>query len=87
MSIPVRRVVLVQPRRDGCFWGRGTSQPNTLMHLASLVPAAIPVEIWDEDLGELPIPSQGHGELVGISARTMLIDRAKMLTKRIRNRP
>lgn len=79
--MPIRKVVLIQPRRDGRFWGRGTSQPYTLMRLASLVPAAIPVEIWDEDLGELPIHSLGRGDLVGISAKTPLIDRAKMLTK------
>ena len=80
----VQRTILIQPRRDGRFWGRGTSQPYTLMRLASLVPPEIPVEIWDEDLMELPIQGLGPGDLVGISAKTLLIDRAKMLAQRIR---
>jgi radical SAM superfamily enzyme YgiQ (UPF0313 family) len=79
----IRRVVLIQPRRDGRFLGRGTSQPYTLMRLASLVPAEIPVEIWDEDLRELAIESLDPQDLVGISAKTLLIDRAEMLTRRI----
>jgi radical SAM superfamily enzyme YgiQ (UPF0313 family) len=79
----IRKIVLIQPRRDGRFWGRGTSQPYTLMRLASLVPAEIPVEIWDEDLEDLPIQELGSQDLVGISAKTLLIDRAKMLTRRI----
>ena len=79
----VQRTILIQPRRDGRFLGRGTSQPYTLMRLASLVPPEIPVEIWDEDLMELPIPRLGPGDLVGISAKTLLIDRAKMLAQRI----
>jgi radical SAM superfamily enzyme YgiQ (UPF0313 family) len=53
------------------------------MRLASLVPAGIPAEIWDEDLGNLPIETLGPQDLVGISAKTLLIDRAKMLTQRI----
>jgi hypothetical protein len=67
--MPIRRVILVQPRRDGRFLGRGTSQPYTLMRLASLVPAEIPVEIWDEDVMALPIHSLGTQDLVGISSR------------------
>jgi radical SAM superfamily enzyme YgiQ (UPF0313 family) len=80
----IRKAILIQPRRDGRFFGRGTSQPYTLMHLASLVPAEIPVEIWDEDLMRLPIETLGPQDLVGISAKTLLIDRARMLTQRIR---
>ena len=79
----IRKIILIQPRRDGRFFGRGTSEPYTLMRLASLVPLDIPVEIWDEDLRELPIHTLGPQDLVGISAKTLLIDRAKMLTKRI----
>ena len=81
--MPIRRVILVQPRRDGRFLGRGTSQPYTLMRLASLVPAEMPVEIWDEDLMELPIHTLGKQDLVGISSKTLLIDRAKMLARRM----
>src|SRR5512137_2490160 len=80
----IRKIVLIQPSRDGRFMGRGTSQPYTLMRLASLVPAGIPVEIWDEDLMRLPIETLGSQDLVGISAKTLLIDRAKMLAQRIR---
>jgi radical SAM superfamily enzyme YgiQ (UPF0313 family) len=79
--MPIRKVVLIQPRRDGRFLGKGTSQPYTLMRLASLVPDEIPVEIWDEDLVELPINFLTPHDLVGISAKTLLIDRAKMLTR------
>lgn len=79
----IRKVILIQPRRDGRFFGRGLSEPYTLMRLASLVPPDIPVEIWDEDLRELPIHTLGPQDLVGISAKTLLIDRAKLLTKRI----
>jgi len=79
----IRKVVLIQPRRDGRFLGKGTSQPYTLMRLASLVPDEIPVEIWDEDLMELSVDSLTPHDLVGISAKSLLIDRAKMLTRRI----
>jgi radical SAM superfamily enzyme YgiQ (UPF0313 family) len=82
----IRKIVLIQPRRDGRFLGRGTSQPYTLMRLASLVPADIPVEIWDEDLMELPIHTLGPQDLAGISSKTLLIDRAKMLAGRIHTR-
>ncbi len=79
----IRKVVLIQPRRDGRFLGRGLSEPYTLMRLASLVPPEIPVEIWDEDLIELPIRELGPHDLVGISAKTLLIDRAKAIAGRI----
>ena len=80
----IRKVVLIQPRRDGRYLGKGTSQPYTLMRLASLVPQEIPVEIWDEDLMDLPIQSLGPQDLVGISAKTLLIDRAKAISQRIK---
>ena len=80
----IRKVVLIQPRRDGRYLGKGTSQPYTLMRLASLVPAEIPVEIWDEDLIDLPIQTLGTQDLVGISAKTLLIDRAKAMSQRIK---
>jgi radical SAM superfamily enzyme YgiQ (UPF0313 family) len=81
----IRKVVLIQPGRDGRYFGRGTSQPYTLMRLASLVPSDVRVEIWDEDLMRLPIETLGPQDLVGISAKTLLIDRAKALAERIRN--
>ncbi len=79
----LRKVVLIQPKRDGRFFGRGTTQPYTLMNLASLVPPEVPVEIWDEDLMRLPVETLGPQDLVGISAKTLLIDRARALTKRL----
>ncbi len=82
----IRRAILIQPRRDGRLLGRGTSQPYTLMHLASLVPPEIPVEIWDEDLMRLPIETLGPQDLVGISAKTLIIDRAKVLARSIKQR-
>ncbi len=82
----IRKVVLIQPGRDGRFLGRGTSEPYTLMRLASLVPHDLPVEIWDEDLMRLPIETLGPQDLVGISAKTLLIDRAKVITRQIQRR-
>ena len=68
--MPIRKIVLIQPRRDGRFMGRGISEPYTLMRLASLVDPQIPVEIWDGDLMELPVDQLGPQDLVGISAKT-----------------
>jgi radical SAM superfamily enzyme YgiQ (UPF0313 family) len=81
--VSIRKIVLIQPRRDGRYLGKGTSQPYTLMRLASLVPQEIPVEIWDEDLMDLPISTLGPQDLVGISAKTLLIDRAQAIAQRI----
>ena len=81
--MPIRKIVLIQPRRDGRFLGRGISEPYTLMRLASLVDPEIPVEIWDGDLMELPVHQLGPQDLVGISAKSVIIDRAKSLTARI----
>ena len=82
-SMTIRKIVLIQPGRDGRKFGRATSEPYTLMRLASLVPLDIPVEIWDEDLMRLPIETLGKGDLVGITAKTLLIDRAKVMSRRI----
>jgi radical SAM superfamily enzyme YgiQ (UPF0313 family) len=81
--MPIRKIVLIQPRRDGRFMGRGISEPYTLMRLASLVDPQIPVEIWDGDLMELPVDQLGPHDLVGISAKTVMIDRTKALAARI----
>ncbi|MEJ5198706.1 MAG: radical SAM protein, partial [Anaerolineae bacterium] len=79
----VRKVVLIQPGRDGRVFGRATSEPYTLMRLASLVPAEIPVEIWDEDLMRLPIETLGPQDLVGITAKTLMVDRAKRIAQAV----
>jgi radical SAM superfamily enzyme YgiQ (UPF0313 family) len=82
----IRKVVLVQPGRDGRVLGRATSEPYTLMRLASLAPLDIPVEIWDEDLMRLPIETLGPHDLVGITAKTLMIDRAKQIARQIQQR-
>jgi radical SAM superfamily enzyme YgiQ (UPF0313 family) len=52
------------------------------MRLASLVPDEIPVEIWDENLSDLPMDSLREGDLVGISAMTTDIERGEQLAHR-----
>ena len=51
----MRRVILIRPRRDGRIFGKAPGSPYTLMRLASLVPNEIPVEIWDENVRDLPL--------------------------------
>ena len=57
----IRKVVLVQPYREGSLLGKAPSSPYTLMRLASLVPDTIPVEIWDENLGGVDYTPPGQG--------------------------
>lgn len=78
----IRTIYLIQPGRDGAFLGRATMAPYTLMRLASLVPDSIPVEIIDEDLKKIPFEAMGPGDLVGITAKTLQIERARWITKR-----
>jgi radical SAM superfamily enzyme YgiQ (UPF0313 family) len=81
--VAIRKIVLIQPGRDGRKFGKATSEPYTLMRLASLVPLDVPVEIWDEDLARLPIETLGAQDLVGITAKTLMIDRSKMIARAI----
>jgi radical SAM superfamily enzyme YgiQ (UPF0313 family) len=78
----MRRVVLIRPRRDGRILGKAPGSPYTLMRLASLVPDEIPVEIWDENLYDLPLDTVREGDLVGITAMTTDIDRAEVIARR-----
>lgn len=78
----MRRVVLVRPRRDGRIFGKAPGSPYTLMRLASLVPDEIPVEIWDENLNDLPLDSIREGDLIGISSMTTDIERAEVIARR-----
>ncbi|GIV79362.1 B12-binding domain-containing radical SAM protein [Litorilinea aerophila] len=78
----MRRVVLIRPKRDGRIFGKAPGSPYTLMRLASLVPEEIPVEIWDENLYDLPLDTLREGDLVGISAMTTDIDRAEVIARR-----
>ncbi len=82
----LRKVYLVQPRRDGLVLGKGTMAPYTLMRLASLVPEEIPVEIVDEDLRPVPFTAMGPGDLVGITAKTLQIDRARWIARQAQAR-
>ena len=49
------------------------------MRLASLVPATIPVEIWDENLEPLDakLAQLGPNDLVGITSKTLVIESAE----------
>lgn len=80
----IRKVVLIQPRRDGRFLGKASGAPYTLMRLASMVPEDVPVEIWDENLGPLAYQRLTAHDLVGITAKTTVIDRARAIADRIR---
>jgi radical SAM superfamily enzyme YgiQ (UPF0313 family) len=82
----MRRVVLIQPQRDGRIMGKSPGSPYTLMRLASLVPNEIPVEIWDENLMTLPLDTLGEGDLVGITSMTVTIDGAETIAKRAMKR-
>ena len=84
--MPIRKIYLVQPGRDGRFLGRGTMAPYTLMRLASLVPDAVEVQIIDEDLQPLPFDELGPQDLVGITAKTLQIDRARWIATRAQAR-
>jgi radical SAM superfamily enzyme YgiQ (UPF0313 family) len=52
------------------------------MRLASLVPDEIPVEIWDENLRDLPLDTLREGDLVGVTAMTVDIDRGEVIARR-----
>ncbi len=82
----IDRVVLIYPRRDGRILGKAPGSPYTLMRLASLVPAELPVEIWDEDLGPLPYEKLTRNSLVGITSKTLSIDHAKQIAGQVRER-
>jgi len=75
----MRRIVLIRPKRDGRIFGKGPGSPYTLMRLASLVPDEIPVEIWDENLYDLPLDTIQEGDLVGITAMTTTVDGAEQI--------
>lgn len=77
----MRRVVLIQPRRDGRIFGKAPGSPYTLMRLASLVPNEIPVEIWDENLRDLELDTLREGDLVGITSMTVTIERAEQIAR------
>jgi hypothetical protein len=73
----IRKVVLVQPYREGALFGKAPSSPYTLMRLASLVPETIPVEIWDENLGGVDYSRLNKADLVGITCKTVNAERVR----------
>ena len=78
----MRRIVLIQPKRDGRIFGKAPGSPYTLMRLASLVPEEIPVEIWDENVRDLPMDTVREGDLVGVTSMTVTIERAERIARR-----
>ncbi len=82
----LEKIILIYPRREGRILGKGQGSPYTLMRLASLVPDALPVEIWDEDVAPLAFERLGARDLVGITSKTLAIDRAKEIAAAIRKR-
>lgn len=78
----MRRVVLIQPKRDGRVFGKAPGSPYTLMRLASLVPDEIPVEIWDENVMDLPMDTIREGDLVGVTSMTVTIEGAETIAAR-----
>jgi radical SAM superfamily enzyme YgiQ (UPF0313 family) len=82
----IEKIVLIWPGREGRMFGKAPGSPYTLMRLASLVPQEIPVEIWDEDLGPLPLERIGPRDVIGITSKTLTIERAKELAMFARGR-
>lgn len=82
----IRRVILIQPYRDGIILGKAHGSPYTLMRLASLVPEDLPVEIWDENLGAVDYASLNPHDLVGITSMTYTIERAERIARAVRQR-
>lgn len=80
------KIVLVYPKRDGLIYGHAHGSPYTLMRLASLVPSEIPVEIWDEDLRPLDFARCTPRTLMGITSKTLSIDRAKEIARAAQQR-
>jgi radical SAM superfamily enzyme YgiQ (UPF0313 family) len=82
----IRRVLLIQPYRDGRVLGKARGAPYTLMRMASLLPEELPVEIWDENLGPLDYSSVGPNDFVGITSMTFTIDRTREIAEEMRRR-
>ncbi len=82
----IDKVVLVYPKRDGRILGKAQGSPYTLMRLASLVPDELPVEIWDEDLAPIPFDKITKNTLMGITSKTLSIDRAQEISEAAKKR-
>ena len=75
----IRKIVLIQPGREGRIFGKAPAASYTLMRLASLVPDDIDVEIWHNDWEpvEKKLRSLGKHDLVGITAKTLEVEQAE----------
>lgn len=82
----IDQVVLVYPKRDGRILGKAQGSPYTLMRLASLVPDEVPVHIWDEDVTPLPMHQVTRNTLMGITSKTLSIDRAREISDAAKRR-
>jgi radical SAM superfamily enzyme YgiQ (UPF0313 family) len=82
----IDKVVLVYPKRDGKILGKAQGSPYTLMRLASLVPDELPIEIWDEDVAPIPFERITRNTLMGITSKTLSIERAKEISDEARRR-
>lgn len=82
----IDKVVLVYPKRDGKILGKAQGSPYTLMRLASLVPDELPVEIWDEDVMPIPYERITPHTVMGITSKTLSIERAQQIATRARQR-
>ncbi|MDM8531955.1 radical SAM protein [Anaerolineales bacterium HSG25] len=79
----LRKIILIQPGREGRIFGKAPASPYTMMRLASLVPDDIEVEIWDENWENLDgkFKDLGKHDLVGITAKTLAIEAAQRYTR------
>jgi radical SAM superfamily enzyme YgiQ (UPF0313 family) len=84
--LDIRKIVLMQPYREGTILGKSPSEPYTLMRLASMVPDDIPVEIWDTNLHPPDYNNLGPNDLVGISSMTLTIEEAELMATEARKR-
>ncbi len=82
----IDKVVLVYPKRDGKILGKAQGSPYTLMRLASLVPDALPVEIWDEDVAPIPFHTLTQNSVMGITSKTLSIERAQTIAAEAKRR-
>jgi radical SAM superfamily enzyme YgiQ (UPF0313 family) len=81
--LEIRKIILIQPGREGKIFGRAPAAPYTLMRLASLVPDQIPVEVWHHDW-ESVIPklqALGKHDVVGLTAKTLEVEQAEYFAR------
>lgn len=75
----IRKIILIQPGREGRIFGKAPAAPYTLMRLASLVPDEIDVEIWHHDWEPLEpkLLNLNKHDVVAITAKTLEIEQAQ----------